>query len=266
MTWHNLLQTLMLLTKDVTNWADAPDEPAGAPAEELRLFRLRALLRQMQSIARREFADLPPSFRNMAGIEKDDWMQEAIMQVVNLTKDYDDSKGIPYQKYMVKFLKWRLLNQQKAVCSKHPPKSPELAKKVQQLTAEVGHDLTPQEIAEHLGSDVWSTQEALGNAVFVPLDEGVQIKDQTQRSPHQEFLLNCLLNCLETLEPIIRDLFFRHEFEHESFPALFEEFGPAFGSGSPRSFERHYHEHVFDVVKAHALEQANRIPSPLQAA
>ncbi len=264
--WQDVLRTLDYLTREVANWADAPKEPLHAPAEELRLFRLQALLKQMRCIVGRAFVELPSSFRRTAGIEEDEWMQEAMIQVVELTKAYDDSKGVPYQKYMVKFLKWRLLNRQKTVCSKHPPKNPDLVKQVEQLAKELGRELTPQEIAKHFGSDVWSTQEALGHAVFVSIEEHVQIEDQTQRSPHQEFLLNCLLQCLETFDLITRNLFIRHEFRNESFPALYDEFGPALGSSSKRSFERHYHDHVFDAIKECAQAQANSSVSSNQAA
>lgn len=245
---QHLLHTLAEMTQDFL-FEPAPNEPEDSSLNELRLFRLYRLLDQVKRMVNKRFYQLPESFREMQNLDYDDWMQEAMVVLIDETQKYDIAAGVPYQKYITSRIKWRLIDKQRTVDRQHSLVNEHVKDAIEALKQQRGHDPTPDEIAEYLGCEVWAVQEALEQRRFVrPEDQG-QIEAHTQSSPHDEWLRKRLWECIERLEPDQKELFVRHEMENESFPALFREFCQVFASKSIRSFQRHYGEQVFEPVR-----------------
>lgn len=262
------LHDLAEKTKDFV-FASEPDEPTDVSADELRLFQLHKLLIQVSQMVTKRFYKLPDSSRAMHDL--DEWIQEMMLVLVEETERYDISKKVPYQKYITERITWRLKDYQNKIRRQESVTNKHVKQAQKELQQELGHEPTPEEIAEYLGCEVWMVLE---QKRFVRPEDLGQIEAYTQSSandeqlrkhmdtdsfegslyapqlsPYDEWLRKRLWECINRLKPDQKDLFVRHELENESFPALFAEFCQIFGSKSVRSFQRHYGEQVFEPVK-----------------
>ena len=245
---QNLLHTLVEMTQGFL-FESVPNEPKTVSPNELRLFRLYRLLDQVRRMVNKRFYQLPESFRGSQDIDYDDWMQEMMIVLIEETQKYDVAAGVPYQKYITSRIKWRLIDKQRSIDRRHTLVEEHVKAAIDALKQQGRQEPALQEIAEHLGCEVWAVQEAIAQRRFVQPEVQGQIEAPSQSSPHNEWLRKRLWECIERLTPEQKEVFVRHELDNESFPVLFAEFCQLFGSKSVRSFQRHYGEQVFEPVK-----------------
>ncbi len=239
-------------TKDFI-FSKVGDEPTGVTEEKLRNFRLLALIRQVRKMAIKKFYQMPESFATSHTM--DDWIQEALIIMFQCCQSYD-RRG-PFDHFVRFMVSKRLISMQRKVFSENPPADRDLYKKVQAYKRKNKRLPTADELAQETGFDKAAIQKYLESGygqrtVTTGVETICQNKDvKAGLSPETQFIHHearkILRDCIENLQPEMKMMFIRHEFDELSFRKLYKRLQikkPGFST-----FKRWYKDNVYADVE-----------------
>ena len=245
-------QSFSDLTKDFI-LSKIDDEPAEVTQEELRKFRLSALIRQVRKMAIKKFYQMPESFATSHTM--DDWIQEALIIMFQCCQSYD-RRG-PFDHFVRFMVSKRLVSMQRKVFSGNPPADRDLYKKVQAYKRKNKRLPTADELALETGFDKDAIEKYLESGygqrtVTTDSEKACQNKDvKVGLSPETQFIHHearkILRDCIEKLQPEMKMMFIRHEFDELSFKKLYKQLKikkPGFST-----FKRWYKDNVYADVE-----------------
>lgn len=231
-----------------------PGEPAGADSDELRAYRMEALLKQVRKMALKRFFQMPDSFRKVNN--QDDWIQEAMILFCQHTQDYDKDKG-SFENYIRFMISRRLISLQRTLFRKNPPVDDELLKLAASIKREKGEAPSTADLADLTGRSEASVRSALeaggGPRVFTEMPEdGPAPKDvKIGVSPEDQYIRHetrkILWGCINRLDPLSKLLFVRHEFYEVSLRELYSKL--LFSTESLSTFQRTYKRNIYGRVQ-----------------
>lgn len=219
------------------------------------LADIQALIPEVRKMAVKKFYRMPKRLRTLH--TQNDWVQDAMVIFLNLVSNYSPEKGA-FENYVRFTLPKRLISVQRDIFKDNPLVNEELWKLSKSLERELGRKPSAEEFAEHAGYSIEKAQEFLdsgfGERIFGGEDE-VQAEVKTGISPEDQYIRlearKILWECIDHLEPGLKVLFVRHEFDGISFQKLFDkpECRKILESRSISTFQRDYKKTAFDSVE-----------------
>ncbi len=240
------------------SFSEVSGEPSKASENEIRLFRLKALINQVRQMAVRKFYQMPESFRVMHTME--DWIQDAVILLWNLCSTYDPERA-PFNNYARFIATRRLTDIQRGLFRKNPPVYDELKKIEASLKGKKGGKPTIEDMAEFMGLSERQVRKIIergvGQRIVSREGEGDSIKEvKTGWSPEEQYIRlearKILWGCIDLLEQGQRTLFIYHELEKVSHEKLYDNPGNRkileCRNGSLSTFKRRYGK-IYDRVR-----------------
>jgi len=200
-----------------------------------------------------KFYQMPESFATSHTM--DDWIQEALIIMFQCCQSYD-GRG-PFDHYVRFMVSRRLVSMQRKVFSENPPADRDLYKKVQAYKRKKGRLPKAEELAEETGFDKAAIQKYLESGYGQrTVTTGVETVCQNKAvkaglSPETQYMHHearkILRDCIEKLQPEMKMMFIRHEFDELSFKKLYRQLNindPSFST-----FKRWYKKNVYESVE-----------------
>jgi len=244
---ENYFQAFSDLTKDFI-FSKVEDEPTSATLAELHKYRLLALVRQVRNMAVTTFYQMPGFFA--ASHAQDDWIQEAVIIMFQCCQSYD-RRG-PFDHFVRFMVSRRLVSMQRKVFSENPPADRDLFKMVQAYKRKNKRLPTADELALETGFDKAAIKKYLESGYGQrTVTTGVETVCQNKAvkvglSPEKQYMHHearkILRDCIEKLQPEMKMMFIRHEFDELSFRQLYKQLKmsePGFST-----FKRWYKDNV----------------------
>jgi RNA polymerase sigma factor (sigma-70 family) len=204
-------------------------------------------------MAIKKFYQMPESFATSHTM--DGWIQDALIIMFQCCQSYD-GRG-PFDHYVRFLVSRRLVSMQRKVFSENPPADRDLYKKVQAYKRKNKRLPKAEELAEETGFDKADIKKYLetgyGQRMVTTESETVCQNKAVKAglSPETQFIHHearkILRDCIEKLQPEMKMMFIRHEFDELSFKKLYEQLKIKKHSFS--TFKRQYKKNVYESVE-----------------